>query len=131
MEVPAEGAVINSYIHRSRIKVVVFCLWILVRLVSVYQVLAHLNSNVGISVLTESKSLTELSCRVLFLYFRAQMSEDYGTQFSSVFQQWESDIQRTKDQDKKLMVIRINTFTCGCFQDLSVFCVSCFLLYVH
>uniref|UniRef100_A0A3B4CFB5 XLR/SYCP3/FAM9 domain-containing protein n=1 Tax=Pygocentrus nattereri TaxID=42514 RepID=A0A3B4CFB5_PYGNA len=33
----------------------------------------------------------------------AQMSEDYGTQFSSVFQQWESDIQRTKDQDKKLM----------------------------
>ncbi|KAL6464169.1 hypothetical protein MHYP_G00264860 [Metynnis hypsauchen] len=34
---------------------------------------------------------------------RAQMSEDYGTQFSSVFQQWESDIQRTKDQDKKLM----------------------------
>ncbi|KAI4890868.1 hypothetical protein NFI96_023732, partial [Prochilodus magdalenae] len=34
---------------------------------------------------------------------RAQMSEDYYTQFRSVFQQWESDIQRTKDQDKKFM----------------------------
>uniref|UniRef100_A0A3B1JK08 Synaptonemal complex protein 3 n=1 Tax=Astyanax mexicanus TaxID=7994 RepID=A0A3B1JK08_ASTMX len=36
---------------------------------------------------------------------RAQMSEDYCTQFSSVFQQWESDIQKAKDQDKKLMAL--------------------------
>ncbi|XP_072522405.1 synaptonemal complex protein 3-like [Salminus brasiliensis] len=34
---------------------------------------------------------------------RAQMSDYYWTQFISVFQQWKSDIQRTKDQDKKLM----------------------------
>uniref|UniRef100_A0AAY5EN50 XLR/SYCP3/FAM9 domain-containing protein n=1 Tax=Electrophorus electricus TaxID=8005 RepID=A0AAY5EN50_ELEEL len=34
---------------------------------------------------------------------RTQMSEDYCTQFSSVFQQWESDMQRSKDQDEKHM----------------------------
>ncbi|XP_017305893.1 synaptonemal complex protein 3 isoform X1 [Ictalurus punctatus] len=33
---------------------------------------------------------------------RAQACEDYSTRFSSVFQQWESDMQRNKDQDKKL-----------------------------
>lgn len=38
------------------------------------------------------------------------MSEDYGVQFSSVFQHWESDIQSTKDQDKKLSVIFRSSF---------------------
>ncbi|XP_026881189.2 synaptonemal complex protein 3-like [Electrophorus electricus] len=36
---------------------------------------------------------------------RTQMSEDYCTQFSSVFQQWESDMQRSKDQDEKHMAL--------------------------
>ncbi|KAM9443796.1 synaptonemal complex protein 3-like isoform 2-T5 [Clarias gariepinus] len=33
---------------------------------------------------------------------RAQVCEDYGAQFQAVFQQWESDVQRNKDQEKKL-----------------------------
>ncbi|MCJ8744114.1 hypothetical protein PDJAM_G00114780 [Pangasius djambal] len=36
---------------------------------------------------------------------RAQVCEDYGAQFSSVFLQWESDMQRSKDQDRKLTVL--------------------------
>ncbi|XP_062842543.1 synaptonemal complex protein 3-like isoform X2 [Trichomycterus rosablanca] len=34
---------------------------------------------------------------------RAQICEDYSSQFSSEFQQWDTDIQKSKDQDKKLM----------------------------
>ncbi|XP_026768158.3 synaptonemal complex protein 3 isoform X1 [Pangasianodon hypophthalmus] len=33
---------------------------------------------------------------------RAQVCEDYSAEFSSVFQQWQSDMQRSKDQDRKL-----------------------------
>ncbi|XP_076857229.1 synaptonemal complex protein 3-like isoform X2 [Brachyhypopomus gauderio] len=36
---------------------------------------------------------------------RAQITEDYCTQFSSVFQRWESDMQRSKNLDKKLTAL--------------------------
>ncbi|XP_036388661.1 synaptonemal complex protein 3-like [Megalops cyprinoides] len=33
---------------------------------------------------------------------RHKLTENYSTQFSVVFQQWDSDVQKSKDQDEKL-----------------------------
>ncbi|XP_061112997.1 synaptonemal complex protein 3-like isoform X2 [Conger conger] len=36
---------------------------------------------------------------------RVKLTDDYSTQFNTVFQQWDSDVQKSKDQDEKLATL--------------------------
>lgn len=38
-------------------------------------------------------------------FFREKMNDEFSKQIASVFNQWESDIQKSKDSEEKLEVI--------------------------
>ena len=42
------------------------------------------------------------------LQLREKMQDEFGKQISSVFTQWEGDIQKAKDAEEKLEVLNIN-----------------------
>ncbi|XP_062921748.1 synaptonemal complex protein 3 isoform X4 [Mobula hypostoma] len=59
-------------------------------------------SDLEISLTSKAFSYLRWSLEILLYTKRQKLSDDYCKQFTGIFQQWEKDIQKAKDQEEKI-----------------------------